>query len=78
MLSLNYTKGLIPVVVQEEKTKEVLMVAYANADAVNLTRVTGFAHFFSRSRRNAVLASAPHTAPPTSAISTTTAPNKTP
>ena len=50
MLALNYIKGLIPVVVQEEKTKEVLMVAYANADAVNLTRVTGYAHFFSRSR----------------------------
>jgi phosphoribosyl-AMP cyclohydrolase len=51
MLALNFTNGLIPVVVQEERTKEVLMVAYANADAVNLTRVTGYAHFFSRSRR---------------------------
>ena len=51
MLALNYINGLIPVVVQEEKTKEVLMVAYANADAVNLTRVTGYAHFFSRSRK---------------------------
>jgi phosphoribosyl-AMP cyclohydrolase len=51
MLALNYTNGLIPVVVQEEKTREVLMVAYANADAVNLTRETGYAHFFSRSRK---------------------------
>jgi phosphoribosyl-AMP cyclohydrolase len=51
MLSLSYTDSLIPVVVQEEKTREVLMVAYANADAVNLTRETGYAHFFSRSRK---------------------------
>jgi len=51
MLALDYVNGLIPVVVQEEKTCEVLMVAYADAEAVQLTRDTGYAHFFSRSRK---------------------------
>ncbi len=51
MLNLNYTDGLIPVVVQDIMTLEVLMVAYANEEAVRLTRDTGFAHYFSRSRK---------------------------
>ncbi|MCU0632079.1 MAG: phosphoribosyl-AMP cyclohydrolase [Methanolinea sp.] len=51
MLSLTYTNGLIPVVVQDARTRSVLMVAYANAEAVELTKSTGFAHYFSRSRK---------------------------
>jgi phosphoribosyl-AMP cyclohydrolase len=51
MLNLNFTDGLIPVVVQDIMTLEVLMVAYANEEAVRLTRDTGFAHYFSRSRK---------------------------
>jgi phosphoribosyl-AMP cyclohydrolase len=51
MLNLNYTDGLIPVVVQDVMTLDVLMVAYANEEAVRLTRNTGFAHYFSRSRK---------------------------
>ena len=51
MLNLNYTDGLVPVVVQDIMTLEVLMVAYANEAAVRLTRDTGFAHYFSRSRK---------------------------
>jgi phosphoribosyl-AMP cyclohydrolase len=51
MLNLNYTDGLIPVVVQDIMTLDVLMVAYADEDAVRLTRDTGFAHYFSRSRK---------------------------
>jgi phosphoribosyl-AMP cyclohydrolase len=51
MLALRYTDGLIPVVVQDIMTLEVLMVAYANDEAVRLTRDTGFAHYFSRSRK---------------------------
>jgi len=51
MLTVHYTDGLIPVVVQDARTREVLMVAYANDEAVSLTRSTGFAHFFSRSRQ---------------------------
>jgi len=51
MLNLNYSNGLIPVVVQDAQTRDVLMVAYANEEAINLTRKTGYAHYFSRSRR---------------------------
>ena len=51
MLALHYTDGLIPVVVQDIMTLDVLMVAYANEEAVRLTRDTGFAHYFSRSRK---------------------------
>ncbi|HON81516.1 MAG TPA: phosphoribosyl-AMP cyclohydrolase [Methanoregulaceae archaeon] len=50
-MALHYTNGLIPVVVQDAGTQEVLMVAYANAEAVEKTRETGFAHYFSRSRK---------------------------
>jgi len=41
---------LIPVVVQDYTTREVLMVAYANARALKETVRTGFAHYWSRSR----------------------------
>jgi|SRR5208283_3526516 len=42
--------GLVPVVVQDQKTKDVLMVAYANKEAVALSFETGVAHYWSRSR----------------------------
>jgi phosphoribosyl-AMP cyclohydrolase len=51
MIALHFTDGLIPVVVQDARTGEVLMVAYATAEAVQCTRETGFAHFYSRSRK---------------------------
>jgi phosphoribosyl-AMP cyclohydrolase len=51
MLALRYQDGLIPVVVQDHKTRDVLMVAYANSEAVELTVKTGFAHYYSRSRK---------------------------
>jgi phosphoribosyl-AMP cyclohydrolase len=44
-------RGLVPVVVQDVNTKEVLMVAWANEEAIKLTKETGLAHYFSRSRR---------------------------
>jgi phosphoribosyl-ATP pyrophosphohydrolase/phosphoribosyl-AMP cyclohydrolase len=43
--------GLVPVVVQEHKTNEVLMLAYMNEEALQLTQQTGFAHYFSRSKQ---------------------------
>src|SRR5262249_41110847 len=43
-------RGLIPTVVQDAKTNQVLMVAWMNADALRLTEQTGEAHFWSRSR----------------------------
>lgn len=50
-MQLIFDRGLIPVVVQDHETGEVLMVAYANEEAIRLTRETGFSHFFSRSRK---------------------------
>ncbi len=43
--------GLVPVIVQERRTRDVLMLAYANALALELTRTTGYAHYYSRSRQ---------------------------
>src|SRR5512136_3391988 len=51
MLNLKFTDGLIPVIVQDARSKDVLMMAYANDEAVRLTQETGFAHYFSRSRK---------------------------
>ncbi|BCK00108.1 bifunctional phosphoribosyl-AMP cyclohydrolase/phosphoribosyl-ATP diphosphatase HisIE [Anaerocolumna chitinilytica] len=42
--------GLLPVVVQDYKTKEVLMVAYMNEEAYNMTVETGKMTYYSRSR----------------------------
>jgi phosphoribosyl-AMP cyclohydrolase len=42
--------GLIPAVVQDANSGEVLMVAWMNPEALRLTRQTGEAHFWSRSR----------------------------
>lgn len=44
-------RGLVPAVVQDVQTRQVLMVAYMNAEALRLTRQTGEAHFWSRSRQ---------------------------
>lgn len=42
--------GLVPVVAQDESSGQVLMLAYANRQAVELTIATRRAHYFSRSR----------------------------
>ncbi len=42
--------GLIPAVVQDEGTNEVLMVGFMNQEAFDRTLETGFATFFSRTR----------------------------
>jgi phosphoribosyl-AMP cyclohydrolase len=42
--------GLVPVVAQESRSGDVLMLAYANQDALERTLATGWAHYFSRSR----------------------------
>jgi len=49
---MDYTKlgGLIPAVIQDAETCEVLMVGFMNDLALAETRRTGFATFFSRSR----------------------------
>ena len=43
--------GLVPAIVQEAGTGEVLMLAYMNADSIRMTLDTGFTHFWSRSRQ---------------------------
>jgi phosphoribosyl-ATP pyrophosphohydrolase/phosphoribosyl-AMP cyclohydrolase len=45
------TQGLIPAVVQNASSKEVLMVAWMNAEALALTQSSGETHFWSRSRQ---------------------------
>jgi phosphoribosyl-ATP pyrophosphohydrolase/phosphoribosyl-AMP cyclohydrolase len=42
--------GLVPVVTQESRSGDILMVAFANQDALDRTLSTGLAHYFSRSR----------------------------
>jgi phosphoribosyl-ATP pyrophosphohydrolase/phosphoribosyl-AMP cyclohydrolase len=44
-------RGLVPCVVQDWLTGEVLTLAYMNAESLRLTRETGETHFFSRSRQ---------------------------
>jgi phosphoribosyl-AMP cyclohydrolase / phosphoribosyl-ATP pyrophosphohydrolase len=43
-------RGLVPCVVQDWRTGEVLTLAYVNEEALRRTRETGEMHFFSRSR----------------------------
>src|SRR5262249_28310613 len=43
--------GLLPVIVQEQASGAVLMLAYANAEALARTVEPGYAHFWSRSRQ---------------------------
>ena len=52
MVALRFDKahGLVPAVVQDHVSGEVLMLAYINEEAWNKTIETGKAHFFSRSR----------------------------
>jgi phosphoribosyl-ATP pyrophosphohydrolase/phosphoribosyl-AMP cyclohydrolase len=42
--------GLIPAVIQDAESAEVLMVGFMNEEALELTRRSGFATFFSRTR----------------------------
>ena len=53
MISLNFSKSpdeLLPAIVQDYKTNEVLMLAYINQKAWEKTVETGKAHYWSRSR----------------------------
>lgn len=51
-MKLDFKKlnGLLPVVVQDFKTNEILMLAFMNEEALNKTLKTKKAYFFSRSR----------------------------
>jgi len=51
-MAMDYTKldGLIPAVIQDADSSEVLMVGFMNEEALALTRSSGYATFFSRTR----------------------------
>jgi phosphoribosyl-AMP cyclohydrolase len=51
-MNLDFSKldGLIPAVIQDEKTGRVLMVGFMNEESFRMTVETGFATFYSRSR----------------------------
>jgi phosphoribosyl-AMP cyclohydrolase len=52
MIELTFDKdGLIPVITQDKDSKDVLMLAYANRQAIEFTLSTGYAHYYSRSRK---------------------------
>jgi len=44
-------RGLIPAIVQDAQTHQVLTLAYMNAESLRLTLQTGETHFWSRSRQ---------------------------
>ncbi len=51
-MELHYDdKGLIPAIVQDYYTKEVLMMAYMNAESLEITQKEGYTCFYSRSRK---------------------------
>ena len=45
------TDGLVPAIAQEAQSGRVLMMAWMNEEAVKQTLETGFAHYYSRSRK---------------------------
>jgi phosphoribosyl-AMP cyclohydrolase len=53
MIELDFEKmkGLRPVIAQDYKTGEVLMMAFMNRESWDLTRETGIVHYWSRSRK---------------------------
>ncbi len=46
------SQGLIPVIVQDEHSRQVLMMAYMNREALELTLQSGYMVFWSRSRQS--------------------------
>jgi phosphoribosyl-AMP cyclohydrolase len=50
-LDFNKTGGLVPAIVQDNETGEILMLAYMNQEAFNATLSTGKATYYSRSRQ---------------------------
>ncbi|PZT47393.1 bifunctional phosphoribosyl-AMP cyclohydrolase/phosphoribosyl-ATP pyrophosphatase [Helicobacter valdiviensis] len=49
--SIEWNKGLIPLIVQDEKSNEVLMLGFTNKEALCLSIQTGFVHYYSRSKQ---------------------------
>ncbi len=51
MIKPDFKDGLLPAIVQDAGTKEVLMFAYMSEESLELTLKTGLAHYYSRSRK---------------------------
>ena len=51
MLDFKKSDGLVPAIVQDEETGEILMLAYMNEEAWKKTLASGKAHYWSRSRQ---------------------------
>jgi phosphoribosyl-AMP cyclohydrolase len=53
-MDLDFAKdnGLIPAIVQDDASNEVLMLGFMDREALERTRATGFVTFYSRSRQN--------------------------
>lgn len=49
-LDFEKSNGLISVITQDYKNNQVLMIAFANKEAMKLTLTTGYVHYWSRSR----------------------------
>ncbi len=49
-IDFSKNSGLVPVIVQDISTKEVLTLAYTNRESLELTKKTGNSWFWSRSR----------------------------
>ncbi len=47
---VDFSKGLVPVIVQDYDTNQVLMLGYTNEEAYKKTIETKLVHFYSRSR----------------------------
>lgn len=51
-MTIDWNKNpLIPAIAQDATSSEILMLAYMNEEAYNLTLSTGYAHYYSRSRQ---------------------------
>ena len=50
-LAFEKMDGLIPAVIQDHETKDVLMLGFVDENALDCTRRSGEMHFFSRSRK---------------------------
>ena len=53
MIKLDWEKvnGLIPAIIQDHQTLQVLMLGYMNKEALEISQSTGLATFFSRTRQ---------------------------
>lgn len=51
IIDFKKTNGLIPVIIQDEKTKEIYMLGYMNEKTLEKTRKKGVVYFWSRSKK---------------------------